>query len=47
MWESSNEQDITAETIHLLRKDLNKTKVHIVHSSSAVTFYFHCSGLEM
>ncbi|XP_032932281.1 E3 ubiquitin-protein ligase RNF135 [Catharus ustulatus] len=42
IWESSKEQEITAETIHLLRKDLNKTKEYTSQFKSQITKYFCC-----
>lgn len=38
----SKELEVTIETIHLLREELSKTKVHIVHSLPAISFCFHC-----
>lgn len=41
-WDISKQPEVTAETIHLLRKDLSEAKVHIVHSLPARSFSFHC-----
>lgn len=46
IWDICKQLEMTIETIHLLRKDLSKTKVHIVHSLPAVIFCFRCH-LEM
>ncbi|XP_053816083.1 E3 ubiquitin-protein ligase RNF135 [Vidua chalybeata] len=42
IWESSKQQEITAETIYLLRKDLNKAKEYTSHIKSQVTRDFCC-----
>lgn len=46
IWDICKQLEMTIETIHLLRKDLSKTKVHIVHSLPTVIFCFRCH-LEM
>uniref|UniRef100_A0A8C5THG5 B30.2/SPRY domain-containing protein n=1 Tax=Malurus cyaneus samueli TaxID=2593467 RepID=A0A8C5THG5_9PASS len=42
IWESSKQQEITAETVHLLRKDLNKTKEYTSQIKSQITKDFCC-----
>ncbi|XP_058708761.1 E3 ubiquitin-protein ligase RNF135 [Poecile atricapillus] len=42
IWESSKQQEITAETIHLLRKDLSKTKEYTSQIKSQITKDFCC-----
>ncbi|XP_039572370.1 E3 ubiquitin-protein ligase RNF135 isoform X1 [Passer montanus] len=42
IWESSKQQEITAETIHLLRKDLDKTKEYTSQIKSQIIKDFCC-----
>ncbi|XP_010405717.2 E3 ubiquitin-protein ligase RNF135 [Corvus cornix cornix] len=42
IWESSKQEEITAETVHLLRKDLNKTKEYTSQIKSQITKDFCC-----
>ncbi|XP_071429838.1 E3 ubiquitin-protein ligase RNF135 [Pithys albifrons albifrons] len=42
IWESSKQLEITPETIHLLRKDLNKTKEYTSQIKSQITQNFCC-----
>uniref|UniRef100_A0A8C3XDR4 E3 ubiquitin-protein ligase RNF135 n=1 Tax=Cyanoderma ruficeps TaxID=181631 RepID=A0A8C3XDR4_9PASS len=42
IWESSKHQEITADTIHLLRKDLNKTKEYTSQIKSQIIKDFCC-----
>ncbi|XP_021393648.2 E3 ubiquitin-protein ligase RNF135 [Lonchura striata] len=42
IWESSKQQEITAETIHLLRKDLNRTKEYTSQIKCQITKDFCC-----
>ncbi|XP_038013524.1 E3 ubiquitin-protein ligase RNF135 [Motacilla alba alba] len=42
IWESSKQQEITAETVHLLRKDLNKTKEYTSQIKSQIIKDFCC-----
>ncbi|XP_009072782.1 PREDICTED: E3 ubiquitin-protein ligase RNF135-like, partial [Acanthisitta chloris] len=42
IWESSKQLEVTAETIHLLRKDLNKTKEYTSQIKSQITKHFSC-----
>ncbi|TRZ19882.1 hypothetical protein HGM15179_007209 [Zosterops borbonicus] len=42
IWESSKQQEITEETIHLLRKDLDKTKEYTSQIKSQIIKDFYC-----
>ncbi|XP_063031926.1 E3 ubiquitin-protein ligase RNF135 isoform X1 [Melospiza melodia melodia] len=42
IWESSKQREITAESIHLLRKDLNKTKEYTSQIKSQIIKDFCC-----